>query len=45
MIDINSIKSALENNEFIFFYQPKVSFISGKIVGAEAWPEGTTKGN
>lgn len=36
MIDINSIKSALKNNEFIFFYQPKVSFISGKIIGAEA---------
>lgn len=35
-MDINSIKSALKNNELIFFYQPKVSFISGKIIGAEA---------
>ncbi len=36
IINIDSIKTALINDEFIFFYQPKVSFISGNIVGAEA---------
>jgi len=35
-LDINSIKTALNNDQFVFFYQPKVSFVSGKIVGAEA---------
>ena len=30
------IKEALKNDEFVFYYQPKVSMITGKTVGAEA---------
>jgi len=32
----NDLKLALSRNEFILYYQPKVSFKSGKIIGAEA---------
>ncbi len=40
------IRKAIENDELVFFYQPKVSLITGKINGAEAlirWikPDGT----
>ncbi len=35
-ISLREIKSALENDEFIFYYQPKVSMITGKVCGAEA---------
>jgi diguanylate cyclase (GGDEF)-like protein/PAS domain S-box-containing protein len=33
---IDRIQLALENNEFIMFYQPKVNMNSGEILGAEA---------
>ena len=33
---IERIKHALENNEFILYYQPKVNMRSGKVIGAEA---------
>lgn len=40
------IRNAIKNDELVFFYQPKVSLITGKINGAEAlirWikPDGT----
>jgi EAL domain-containing protein (putative c-di-GMP-specific phosphodiesterase class I) len=40
------IREGIENDEFVFFYQPKVSLITGKATGAEAlirWikPDGT----
>lgn len=35
-ISLSDIKNALKDDEFIFYYQPKVSMISGKIIGAEA---------
>ncbi|MDJ0864080.1 MAG: EAL domain-containing protein, partial [Gammaproteobacteria bacterium] len=35
-ISASEIRQALENDEFVFFYQPKVSFLSGRISGAEA---------
>ncbi len=35
-ISASDIRQALENDEFVFFYQPKVSFLSGRISGAEA---------
>ncbi|MDH5749506.1 MAG: EAL domain-containing protein, partial [Rhodospirillales bacterium] len=43
---IKEIEQALHNGEFCFYYQPKVSFLSGQIAGAEAllrWvrPDGT----
>jgi len=36
MITKENIQQALENNELDYFYQPKVSLITGCIVGAEA---------
>lgn len=36
LINLSAITNALSNDEFIFYYQPKVSLISGKICGAEA---------
>lgn len=32
----SDLRRAIKNKEFVFHYQPKVSFISGEIVGAEA---------
>ena len=45
-VSISDLSSALENGEFIFFFQPKISMLSGAICGAEAlirWrhPDGT----
>ena len=36
MILEEDIKFALKNNELVYFYQPKISMLSGKICGAEA---------
>ncbi|BCG63103.1 MAG: hypothetical protein methR_P0794 [Methyloprofundus sp.] len=36
MITEHAILQALKNNELVYYYQPKVSFITGKVVGAEA---------
>ncbi len=36
-----SLRKAIDNSELVVFYQPKVSLLSGKIIGAEAlvrWP-------
>jgi EAL domain-containing protein (putative c-di-GMP-specific phosphodiesterase class I) len=35
-ITLQEIKHALKNDEFIFYYQPKVSMVTGEINGAEA---------
>ena len=35
-ISIESMQRALEHDEFEFFYQPQISLISGKLIGAEA---------
>ncbi len=35
MITDKDIRTALKNNELVYYYQPKVSMITGKIVGAE----------
>jgi len=45
-ITIKDIKQAMDNEEFVLFYQPKISMITGNICGAEAlirWqkPDGT----
>ena len=42
----SDIRKGIENNEFTFFYQPKVSLVTGKVTGSEAlirWikPDGT----
>ena len=34
--DLDSIERALNNNEFIMYYQPKVNMRNGKFLGAEA---------
>ncbi len=36
MIRNKDIQKALDNKELVYFYQPKVSMVSGKIIGAEA---------
>ncbi|HER25648.1 MAG TPA: EAL domain-containing protein [Rhodospirillales bacterium] len=33
---LSEIEAALHNGEFCFYFQPKVSFVTGQIVGAEA---------
>ena len=33
---VNSMKSALENHEFVVFYQPKYGLSDNQIAGAEA---------
>lgn len=43
---LEDLVKALENDEFVYFYQPKVSMVTGEICGAEAlirWqkPDGT----
>ncbi len=35
-IDLIDIERALHEGEFCFHYQPKVSFVTGQIVGGEA---------
>ena len=42
----SDIRKGIESNEFTFFYQPKVSLVTGKVTGSEAlirWikPDGT----
>ncbi|MBF0188055.1 MAG: EAL domain-containing protein [Magnetococcales bacterium] len=44
-ISIHDIKEGLDRNEFLFHYQPKVSFLTGRMIGAEAlirWNRGGT---
>jgi EAL domain-containing protein (putative c-di-GMP-specific phosphodiesterase class I) len=46
MLTESDIIEGIKNNEFIFFYQPKVSLITGQVIGSEAlirWvkPDGT----
>jgi EAL domain-containing protein (putative c-di-GMP-specific phosphodiesterase class I) len=36
MMSLETILQGLENDEFVYYYQPKVSLISGKVIGAEA---------
>ncbi|MBF0136397.1 MAG: EAL domain-containing protein [Magnetococcus sp. DMHC-1] len=33
---LHDIKNGLDNDEFIFYYQPKISFMTGRVIGAEA---------
>ena len=35
-ISASDIQGALERDQFVFYYQPKVSFLTGRISGAEA---------
>ncbi|GKT12900.1 MAG: diguanylate cyclase [Thiomicrorhabdus sp.] len=35
-LTLKDLENALRNGEFIFYYQPKISMITGKIIGAEA---------
>ncbi|MBF0425392.1 MAG: EAL domain-containing protein [Magnetococcales bacterium] len=42
---LHDIKDGLEGDEFIFHYQPKISFMTGRIIGAESllrWRRGST---
>jgi diguanylate cyclase (GGDEF)-like protein/PAS domain S-box-containing protein len=32
----NKLRRAIDNEEFVLYYQPKVNFLSGKLTGAEA---------
>lgn len=45
-MDLENLITALKDNEFVYYYQPKVSMVTGEICGAEAlirWqkPDGT----
>ena len=40
---IAEIRSALAEDEFVFFYQPKISFVTGRITGGEALIRWRTK--
>ena len=33
---LNEVKSAISNNQFLFYYQPKVDLLTGQIFGVEA---------
>lgn len=35
-ISEQSILNGLDNDEFVYYYQPKISLITGKVIGAEA---------
>ncbi|MCC7277727.1 MAG: EAL domain-containing protein [Chromatiaceae bacterium] len=35
-IQLAAIKQALRNEEFVYYYQPKISLLTGKVSGAEA---------
>ena len=36
MITEQNILDGLNNDEFVYYYQPKISLITGKVIGAEA---------
>ena len=41
MISLEELSAAVENNELIYYYQPKISLITGRLSGCEAlirWP-------
>ena len=35
-VKLHELESALENGEFVYYYQPKISLVTGRISGAEA---------
>ena len=43
-VELN-FEKALENNEFVVFYQPKVNTVTGEIIGAEALVRWNENGN